>query len=724
MDQLFKDIASNFYFEWQPEAKILFDEFSPELWSVFKHNPHRFLAFRIENPLRYEKRFSELVNNPDYLARFESVKAKWHEYFNPKKTWISEHYPELQNKTVAYFSMEYGIETLKIYSGGLGILSGDHVRGASDLGLKLVAVGLFYLQGYYKQKVTAEGDMQVSYDSIIPPHESVRAYLPLESVKCKGSNNDLIVKVPIAERKVSAKVWRAKVGRVELLLLDTNLSENNIHDRHITRRLYASEKQHSDERKRRFEQEIVLGIGGAMALEGAGYEPKAYHLNEGHVALAAIEVVRQKMQHENIGFKEAKAAAAKAIGFTTHTPVMEGNERFEEGLVRNYLTPYLSEFLLPEEQEIIFNCGRNRENMFDMTKLSLLFTEAYRKWLSKLHGEVCRHMLGWAWGDTYKNPDQVPIGSITNGVHVDYWRSPSIELLVKKAGGHKNIDRIPDVDLWNGHLYRKQRLIVEVRERVAYYMIRTGMNPTEIQKRTSMLLDLDAFSICFARRFAGYKRVTWLLEDEDRLFSFLESSYKKYKKPIQILFAGKPHPNNEIGIGQIHYIHDVSNRLQERAKARDFKAQILFIEGYDIDLARRLSSGNDIWLNNPIRPLEASGTSGMKAGMNGVINVSIPDGWVIEGVRSGENGWLFGKGDEAHSNEDRDELFQLLEGTILPMYFERPAGLTYSPKWVKLMKNSISTITEQFSIERMLIEYVEKMYLPAVRSSQAVSAAS
>ena len=717
MDQLFKEIASNFLFEWQPEAKTLFDDFSPQLWSLSKHNPYRFLAFRLENPLQYEKRFAELITDPSFLARFESVKTKWHEYFHPSKTWVSEHYPELQDKTIAYFSMEYGIETLKIYSGGLGILSGDHIRGASDLGLKFVAIGLFYLQGYYEQEVTTDGEMRVTYDSIVPARGSVREHLPLEPVKRKDSMDDVVIKIPIAGRQVSVKVWRARVGRTELLLLDTNLKENNIHDRHITRRLYASEKQYYDERKRRFEQEIVLGIGGAMALREAGYQPSAYHLNEGHVALAVLEIIRQRMERNRIGFQEAKALAGKTIGFTTHTPVMEGNERFDEELVRQLLTPYLSWFASKEDLEVVFNCARNQENMFDMTKLSLLFADAYRNGVSELHGDVCRKMWAYAWGES--QPEKVPIGSITNGVHVDYWRSPSIQSLVAEVQGHRNIDRIPDQTLWNGHMYRKHRLIVEVRERAAYYLLRTGMNPSEIQKQTSFVLDLDAFLICFARRFAGYKRVTWLLEDEEKLFSFLESSYREYGKPIHILFAGKPHPNNHTGMEQIRYIHEVSNRLQEHARAQNFKAQILFIEGYDIDLARRLISGADIWLNNPIRPLEASGTSGMKAGMNGVLNVSIPDGWVVEGVKTSENGWLFGKGDEVHSVQDRDELFRLLKETILPTYFERPdPKLNYSPRWVVMMKNSIRTITEQFSIERMLTGYIEKMYLPAVRNAQ------
>lgn len=719
MDQILKEIASNFWFEWNPEAKNLFQEFSPQIWTLCNRNPYRFLAYRLENPLEYEKRFAELITDPDYLARLEKVKNEWNRYMRPEKTWTSQNHPELQDKTIAYFSMEYGIETLKIYSGGLGILSGDHVRGASDLGLNFVSVGLFYLNGYYEQEVTREGEMRVTYDSIVPPRNSVREFLPLEPVKRAGTNDDLHIKVRIAERVVSAKVWRARVGRVDLLLLDTNIKDNLVHDRHITRRLYASEKQHADERRRRFEQEILLGIGGAIALREAGYQPKVYHLNEGHVSLAILEVVRSLMELEHLSFKDAHQKAAKMIGFTSHTPVPEGNERFDEHLARHHLGPYLDQFVSKEDQEIIFNCARNNHDQFDMTKLALLSSEAYRNGVSVLHGEVSRKMWTYAWG--LDNPAQTPIGSITNGVHVPYWQSPEISSLIYEAGGLQNIEKIPDEKLWAAKVYRKLRMIVKVREQAAYHLLRTGVKLEEVQRKAQTWLDQDAFMIGFARRFAGYKRVTWFLEDEARLFSFLESSYQKYGKPIQILFAGKPHPDNQEGKDQIKHIYQMSGRLNERAKERNFKAQIFFIEAYDIDLARRLVSGVDIWLNNPIRPLEASGTSGMKAGMNGTLNVSIPDGWVIEGIKTGENGWLFGKGTHETSQEDREELFRLFENTILPIYYDRPNGLRYSPRWIAMIKNSIQTITQQFSIERMLIEYVDKMYLPAIKASETLS---
>jgi len=715
MDRLLKEIASNLWNEWSPDAKQLFYDFSPHIWLLANKNPYRFLALRAENPIHYERRFAELVIDKNYQQMFERVKTAYQQYLNPSKTIISERYPELKDKTIAYFSMEYGFDTLKTYSGGLGILSGDHLRGASDLGLKMVGVGLFYLQGYYEQKVTDDGEMQVTYDSIVPARAHVREYLPLDALKKKGSFDDLIIEIPVGDRRVFSKVWKARVGRIELLLLDTNIDQNPVHDRHLSRRLYASEKHSDEERHRRIEQEIVLGIGGAMALQAADYHPSVYHLNEGHVAFAAIEVIRQMMQREHLPFHQARERAAKIIGFTTHTPVAEGNERFQEGLARRQLGSYLAQFLSHEDQEFVFNCARNEKDEFDMTKLSLLFSGVLRNGVSKLHGEVSRKMWNYAWGDHGGKPFTAPIDSITNGVHIPYWTSPEIQNLIQKAGGPSNIEKIDDEVLWKVHVYRKERMIIELRERLAYYLLRAGKSPEEVADVINVLLDPSAFVIGFARRFAGYKRVTFFIEQEERLFTFLENSYRKYGKPVHIIFAGKPHPNNYQGREQIKHIYEIAARLQKRAEERKFKAQIMFVEGYDIALARRLVSGVDIWLNNPIRPLEASGTSGMKAGANGILNVSISDGWVAEGIQHGQNGWIFGAGDEESGIQDREELFQLFEKTILPLYYERPKNLTYSPRWVKMMKNSIRTMMQDFSIERMLIEYVEKMYLPAVR---------
>jgi len=715
---------------------LLFRNVSPYIWGLFRRNLYRFLKIQDENPSLYRRRIAELLIDEGFLQRFKKVEESFKNYMQPGETFVSRHYPNLANSTIAYFSMEYGIDILRIYSGGLGILSGDHLRGASDLGLKMVGVGLFYLHGYYDQEVTSDGTMKVIYEPIVLPNKPVGDFLPLKPVKRAGTSEDLIIEVEMKSRKVKARVWRARIGRSDLLLLDTNLRENRVHDRHITRRLYASQKQHDEERRRRLEQEILLGIGGVRALEVAGYEPAVYHLNEGHVAFVGLEAIHQMMQKTSISFEDAHAKIAEILGFTTHTPVSEGLERFEEKLVREHLGPYLDSFLSQGEREKIFDFARNRENMFDMTKLALLLSGACRNGVSALHGEVCRHMWAYAWGKNNAQAKEVPITSITNAVHVPYWQKPILRQLIESRGGIEKASEIEDEKIWLLHLEFKTKLIEKVRERFADQLLRENTDNQLIHERTRDLLDVDSFMIGFARRFADYKRVTLFLEDQEKLFQFLEFAYKKYQKPVHILYAGKPHPNNQAGFKRIHDIVQISQRLAQRSKERGFRSQIVFIQDYDIDLARYLVAGVDIWLNNPIRPYEASGTSGMKAGMNGVLNVSIPDGWVPEGIQHGKNGWLFGKGDAQSAAQDREELFGLLERTILPLYFEAqdktkqstrtkknaPAtefGLTplFSPRWVAVMKEAIRTITIQFNTDRMLTEYIEKMYLPAVKSA-------
>jgi glycogen phosphorylase len=724
IERTLRKIVSNFWFEWNSDVHLLFRNINQYVWSLFRRNLYRFLKIQGENPLQYRRRLAELLIDENFLNLIQKVERDYKEYMQPGETIISREYPEMSNRMVAYFSMEYGIDILRVYSGGLGILSGDHLRGASDLGLKMVGVGLFYLHGYYEQRVNSDGEMKVVYEPIVPPSKRVRDFLPLEPVKKAGTTEDLIIKVPLPGREVMIKVWKARIGRNDLLLLDSNLRENHVHDRHITRRLYASQKYYEEERRRRLEQEIVLGIGGVRAIEEAGMDPMVYHLNEGHVAFAAIEVIRLLMQRHGLSYSEAHAKAAQVVGFTTHTPVPEGNERFDEGLVRHYLQPYFDTFLKPEERETIFNCARNREDAFDMTKLSLLLSGVCRNGVSALHGEVCRKMWGFAWGNFDPEGKDVPITSITNAVHVPYWQKPKLRDAIAKHGGLKNVMNIPDEEIWGLHLEFKEKLVEKVRERLALQLLRQEMDPQQIYQSTHALLNTDSFMIGFARRFADYKRVTMLIDDEERLFTFLENAYRKYGKPVDILYAGKPHPNNYSGRDRIRQIAATAARLDARAKERGFKGQLCFIQGYDIDIARYLEAGVEVWLNNPIRPQEASGTSGMKAGMNGVLNISIPDGWVPEGVQSGQNGWLFGRGDHASIDHDRDELFNLLENEVLPLYFERqnPAD-AFSRRWLAMMKRSIHTITEQFNTDRMLREYTEKMYLPGVRNAIALETA-
>ncbi len=717
IDRTLRKIVSNLWFEWNSDVHLLFRSVSPYVWGLFRRNLYRFIKVQSENPSLYHRRLAEILADADFMALFNKVEQDFLNYIHPKETYVSTHYPDLVNRTVAYFSMEYGIDTLRLYSGGLGILSGDHLRGASDLGVGMVGVGLFYIHGYYEQVIAKDGEMKVVYDAIVPPGKQVRDFLPLEPVKRSDHEQELLVEVPMAGRLVKASVWRAKIGRCQLLLLDSNLAGNNIHDRHITKRLYASQKHYEEERKRRLEQEILLGIGGMKALLLSGVKPSAVHLNEGHVAFALLEVIRHFMQDEKMSFEDARRKTAELVGFTTHTPVPEGNECFDERMVREHLNLYLDSFLDPHSREFIFNCARNRFDQFDMTKLSLLLSGVFRNGVSQLHGEVCRHMWSYAWG--LHDDAKTPIGSITNAVHVPYWQKPKLRQLIHDRGGLEKVYDIEDKAIWALHLEFKKKLIDKIRERFAFQLLHEKAETNAIHEKTKDLLDVDSFMIGFARRFATYKRVMLFLEDEERLFHFLETNCKKYGKPIHIIYAGKPHPNNFQGRQQIAQIMEISKRLEERCRERGFRAQIVFVEGYDIDLARYLEAGVDVWLNNPIRPLEASGTSGMKAGMNGVLNLSISDGWVPEGITHGQNGWLFGRGDEGSTVPDRNELFKLLEENILPLYWDRSdTTKTLSTRWVGMMKNSIQTITEKFNTDRMLKEYIEKMYLPAVRAAK------
>jgi starch phosphorylase len=724
IDRILIKIVSNLSFEWSYDAHLLFRSLSPYMWGLSRRNLYRVLELQAENTALYHRRLAELLTENEFLQLFKKAESDYKAYMHPEETLVSKRYAELANRTVAYFSMEYGMDVIPMYSGGLGILSGDHLRGASDVGLKMTGVGLFYTQGHYEQQVTTDGSMRVIYDAIVPPHKLVRDFLPLEAVKEAGTNRDLIVEVPMGERIVRARAWRARVGRCDLFLLDSDVHENLVHDRHITRRLYASQKHYEEERRRRFEQEMLLGIGGVRVLQGAGFDPAVYHLNEGHVAFAALEVIRLAMAKHGISFEEARRKVGPSIGFTTHTPVPEGNERFEEKLAREYLQPYLDSFLPSTDRETIFNCARNREERFEMTKLVLLVCEGFRNGVSQLHGEVCRRM--WSYIFDHLAPGaSVPIGSITNAVHRPYWQKPLLRRLIEAEGGLEKVREIDDEKIWLLHLEFKRKFIEKTRDRIAYQLLREKNDPQAIHDKTHEMLEIDSFMLGFARRFADYKRATLILDDEEKLFSFFESSFRKYRRPVILLFAGKPHPNHYSGFDRVRQIFQVSRRLKERAAQRGFRGRIVFIENYDIDLARYLEAGVDVWLNNPIRPYEASGTSGMKAGMNGVLNVSISDGWVPEGIVHGKNGWIFGKGEASSADHDREELFHLLENTVLPLYFDREdevesplslSGPPFSRGWVKMMKEAIYFITRQFNTDRMLTEYIEKMYLPAARS--------
>ena len=698
--------------------RAVLDSIGPLINAHPPRNYYSLFAQATDNSPSSHPKMIELSQRSDFLEKADLACKAYEKYVESAKASCQKLYPELQGKQIAYFSMEYGFDTLPIYSGGLGILSGDHLRGASDLGIPLVAVGLLYLEGYYEQNVDLEGHMRVSYESLVPPGKDVKNYLPLESVQSLLEKTPLIVEVPIGNRTVKAQVWVAKIGRVDLLLLDTNLQENDVNDRSISQRLYASKKPREDERQRRLEQEMILGVGGVKALYKAGYHPDAFHLNEGHAAFACFEILRHVMSSQKLAMDSALKSVCHKIGFTTHTPVPEGNERFDFNLVVSQLKSYLDTFLDIKESTKLLAWGKNTGNLFDMTQLALLFSGAFRNGVSQLHGDICQTMWAHLAELPNKPVNPLPIGAITNAIHIPYWQQPSLARMLDEFGGVEKILEIPGQTLWSLHQQLKQQMLDAVKSRMTTCWKREGLLPDDISLRVNKFPSKDSLMIGFARRFAAYKRVTLILDDEEYLFEFLERMYQKYKTPISLLFAGKPHPDNYPGRNRIHQIWDVSRRLEEYCLKKGIEASVYFIEGYDIELARYLESGCDLWLNNPTRPLEASGTSGMKAGINGVLNLSINDGWVPEGIRHGLNGWIFGKGGEdTTNNEDREELFRVLEKEVFPVFFSRPLKAnTFSPEWVKMMMSSISSIMQFFNTERMLREYIEKMYLPAIRA--------
>lgn len=704
-DALFKlrQVTRNLHYEWMPGFHDTISRIDPEVCDKFQGNIHLALWGNFDPCIDFQYKVQALAQK-DLLARIDALYQAQKTYLesSPSFSWPQE--------KVAYFSMEYGFESLLIYSGGLGILSGDHLRGASDLGLPLVAAGLFYQQGYFQQRIDIEGHMKARYPKIYPHRMSIQNSLPLEEMVDPKTNQPVILKVTISQREVACKVWRAHIGKVRLYLLDTDVKENNVRDRYITQRLYASKKHREQERERRLEQEIILGVGGFKAIHLFEGMPNAIHLNEGHVAFAVFEMLREKKISGSRNVHDVLGEIGKLIGFTTHTPVPEGNERFDAKLFRDKLLPYLLTFLTPQEAEELIGFGINPQGAFDMTQFSLRVAHRYRNGVSQLHGEVCRQMWSYLWGASSEHSANVPIKAITNAVHVPFWQKNELRELLEKSGGFKELDHIPSNEIWKMHQFFKQQLTGYIKKRLFTQIIREG-EEQHVYDFQLECLEEDNFIIGFARRFAQYKRVTLVLDDEDLLFQSLEHYYRQYKKPVIFLFAGKPHPDNYPGRNRIHQIYTASRRLEKVCKERDFKAAIIFIEGYDISLAKNLEAGCDVWLNNPIRPLEASGTSGMKAAINGVLNVSIDDGWVPEGIISGKNGWIFGKGDEGSKDEDRLAFFHLLESEILPCYFGRnKPNDAFSENWVKMMKRSISSIMSYFNTQRMLQEYSERMY--------------
>jgi len=688
-------IANNLWWCWDPEAIDLFRHLDRILWERGYANPIRMLE------LVSQERLTELAADEGYLAMLDRAVARLSNYLE-RPTWFAQTHAN-SKLLVAYFCAEFGIvEGIRLYSGGLGILAGDHLKSASDLGVPLVAVGLLYRRGYFRQYLNADGWQQEQY-----PEADFHA-LPL-TLERRPDGSPATVQVQLPGRALQVQVWRAQVGRVPLYLLDTDVEDNRPEDRAVTSTLYGGDKD------MRIRQEIVLGVGGLRALKALGIEPTVCHLNEGHAAFLAAERIRQVMERSRAGFAEAKALVASSNVFTTHTPVPAGIDVFPPDLVERYFAPCCAQLGLSRDQFMAFG----RQNPADpneplsMAVLAIRLSGATNG-VSALHARVSQRMWSGLWPDV--PVDDIPITSITNGVHVRGWLSQDMAGLFDAYLGPRwvshpadqsvweRVEQIPDAELWRTHERRRERLAGFARRRLRAQLEQRGAPPAE-RAQAEEVLDPKALTIGFARRFATYKRATLLFADPGRLSRILSDR----DRPVQIIFAGKAHPADQDG-------KDFIRQIVHFARQPEFRQRIVFLEDYDIKVGRYLYQGVDVWLNTPRRPLEASGTSGMKATVNGAINISILDGWWDEAY-DGTNGWAIGRGEEYQDTGYQDQiesqaLYQILESEVVPMFYAR--GRDGLPReWIRRMKHAMRTICPVFSAYRMVREYTERLYIPA-----------
>ncbi|MDO4587285.1 MAG: alpha-glucan family phosphorylase [Planctomycetia bacterium] len=689
-------LANNLWWSWHPEVVNMFQTLDPVRWRQLAHNPIALL--KEYTPERFEKRVLELVFN----TKFDQAYRRLMEYISDRPLWAKQNAGVLGAHPVAYFSLEFGLhESVPIYSGGLGILAGDHIKSASGLGVPIVAVGLFYDQGYFKQRLNARGEQEEEYI------ETKVEYVPLETAMDKDGNK-ITVSVDTAKGPIYARVRKMKVGRVELYLLDTDIEENSPEDRKLTGTLYGGD------RRTRIRQEIVCGIGGVKALRALGITPGVYHLNEGHNSFATLEVIRGKMEDDGKSFETALREVAQQTVFTTHTPVEAGHDYFDADLIEEHLGPLRMKLGLSRDQ--FMELGRknplDQNEKFCMTILGLKLSR-YANAVSSLHGKVTRHMWRDLWPQ--KEEEEIPIGHITNGVHVPTWMAWQMQVLFERhIPGWTEESINPDVwaqvykidpgELWETHDVLKTLLIDFARRRIMRQLRRNKFSEEEIDQ-VKNILDPQTLTIGFARRFATYKRATLIMQDLEWLSRIVNDT----KRPVQFVFAGKAHPADIPGKRFIQQIMEICH--EER-----FTNRIVFLEDYDINVARHMVQGVDVWLNNPRRPLEASGTSGQKAVLNGVLNLSILDGWWAEAY-DGTNGFAIGNGnnhvyDAITDERDRISLMEVLENEVIPMYYDVDEhGLPQ--RWIRFMMNSIATLAWRFSAHRMVADYARHAYLPA-----------
>jgi len=702
-----KELAFNLRWAWNHEAISLFRRLDRDLWENTGHNPIAVLG-NID-----QQRLHDAADDSAFMAHFHRVLEDFDAYMADTDTWYNQQFTTLNKAVYAYFSMEFGItECVQNYSGGLGILSGDHLKSASDLGLPLVGIGLLYQEGYFRQYLNADGYQQELYP--------INDWANLPVTLMRDADGAVIkISVPLPGRELYAQIWRLQVGRIPLYLLDSNIPDNALEeDRNLTDRLYGGD------RRTRIRQELLMGVGGIRALEALGIHADVCHMNEGHSAFLALERCRNFMREHKVDFYQARDILASSNIFTTHTPVPAGLERFGYDLIDEHFTQYWS--LLGLNRDQFLALGRENMGDYDLFSMAVLALNlsSHANGVAKLHGVVSRELWQWMYPNIPQH--EIPIGAVTNGVHTQTWVSAEMATLFDRYLNPRwrtqeyrpeiwgEVDSIPDTELWRTHERRRERLIAFTRKQVAAALHKRGASAAELQSAEE-LLNPDALTFGFARRFATYKRATMLFRDPQRLATLLNNP----ERPVQIIFAGKAHPHDTEG-------KEFIRQIVKMSRMPEFRHALVFIEDYDMNVARYLVQGVDVWLNNPRRPKEASGTSGMKVIYNGGLNCSILDGWWDEGYDPSV-GWAIGNGEEFSDAEadlqdhvESAALYNVLENEIIPLYYDR--GRDNVPReWVQKVKNSLKKLAPYFNTHRMVQEYTENMYVPAYRRYQQMT---
>jgi starch phosphorylase len=695
------ELAYNVWWSWNPDASALFRYLDQTLWELTHNNPVKLL--RQIAPTKLEAAAAD----PAFLRRYDGVLLSFERELSSQGDWFPEKYPHLKDRTIAYFSAEFGVHnSLPIYSGGLGILAGDHSKEASDLGLPFIGVGFVYPEGYFQQKISAAGQQEAHYLQLD------YSMAPLEAVFTKDTSGPL--KFHLGGRDIYVAVWRVRLGSGSLVLMNADVEENQPWDRELSSRLYGGN------RETRLMQEMLLGIGGVRMLRALNLNPAVYHANEGHAAFLLLERIRELVA-AGTSFDDAVEQVRATTIFTTHTPVPAGHDRFQFHLIEKHFAGYWDQLGINREHFLSLGAYNDPHDgtVFNMTALALRLAGHYNG-VSQVNGEVSRKMWQPMWPDKAEN--EVPITSVTNGVHVPTWLAPELSRLYSKYLGQdwlrhhddpkfwERIYEIPDEELWGLHQRLKAKLLSFMRERARRKWMDEGTGATHALA-SGTLFSPDALTIGFARRFATYKRALLAFRDSARLKKILQDSWR----PVQIVFAGKAHPDDAPGRNLIHNVYEI---------ARDYGmgGHIAFVEDYDILVAKHLYHGVDVWMNNPRPPLEASGTSGMKAALNGAPNFSVRDGWWYEGYH-GTNGWVIGSDPMIEMNEDErdaadaESLYRTLETEVVPLFYDRDAdGVPRG--WVQVMKEAIRQGAPAFSARRMVKEYAERMYLPAMQAAE------